>query len=165
MVTSMTPYSSARVSRASILFWFKSKALLFASAFFFFEALRLPFRLFSRRWSSSCLDRTATFCAIVESQVVDACVTPTALSATARPCFLSRLSTTSTSPWLPPLYPWSSRFACCPPTDGTSHHSQNGCREWPACSAQNNRCSCVAFGRGPIPVIPGGRLTILPRDI
>ena len=32
-----TPYSSAKVSRACIVFWFKSWALLFASAFFFFS--------------------------------------------------------------------------------------------------------------------------------
>ena len=54
-------YSSAKVSRACNVFWFMSWALSFASAFFSYVALRLPFRLFSRRWSSPSLDRTASF--------------------------------------------------------------------------------------------------------
>ena len=78
-------------ARACVVFWFMSQALLFASAFFLQVALRLPFLLFSKRWRSPVARASA------ESQVVDACVTPAASSVTARPWFLLRLSTTSTS--------------------------------------------------------------------
>ena len=52
MIFSKISYSSAKVSRACVVFWLRSQALVFASGFFLYVELRLPFRWFKRRCSS-----------------------------------------------------------------------------------------------------------------
>ena len=53
MVSSKISYYPAKVSRACMVFWLRSQALVFASAFFLHVALRRPSRLLKSRCSSN----------------------------------------------------------------------------------------------------------------
>ena len=116
----------------------------------------LTFRLFSKRWRSPSLDRTASFSvanAIVESQVVDACVTPTALSVTARPQPLLQ-----SHPRLLPRCPWSSRLACSLPLTGLVIRIRMVAASGPLAPPRITVLRVLLRGRSRVPVVPGGHL-------
>ena len=120
MVSSKISLCSAKVSRSCMVFWLRSQALVFASVFFLYVELRLPFRWFKRRCSSH------NFFSVVSTSVAFTGA--------------STLGASAASP--PSSVPASPRFLSCPSAASPSVSVAESCDlpsfQWlylPSCSA------------------------------